>query len=731
MNTRKIFSVTFVEWKGVLNFLNFRIESAKAAEKFLSNRLYGPRYSQFHKEHYGKQETVQSDYIASPDSYLPKDFRFFYRYNYGGYSKQYLNFQSAVSSVSEMSNVLMRQFEEYLDQMEQQKKSALDSMKQWSSEGIVKTLNIKVDEREQVEGNLMFKLGGYDRFFTIDNHTIEALPKMLKEAEEALRDGKPFRLTRFNSRYEIEMSYPTEMALPFTFYYNVPTVLSLDGMVKLIAQPELSNGEKLRMPDTVRAEGDLRMLLSLKIQGRLGFLTPYDRQQYVSGYEKNTQLYLPIKHNINVDLNKKEIQAQLAFKNPEQNTKLVYYKSTPYVTHCDILQLQPAISNADTQVVGPTPKNYYDLVYGQESIGLAFRFKYEGDQKYLDSRWLHDQIRHAKNYASFPALWFSQKVAMGKMSIEYVAEQSQNKEMKAVFLYYNNTYETPQTQNVDIQQVYQPPKEAMERLEDFGRKASAGVINANVMGLHANINFEGGRPIEYDGTVVCSTSKVDVTSRALLYWGKASESGAFKIAASLKNDFPILNELDAEKILQSDISSTIQAKVVFGRDFQSATHIDGQVKMRRSDERTQYLRDSWEYQQCQMEMREGNKQLHECEKVTQNAKHLDSILTQWQYKNLDPRMYNFTAQTYSWFRYFNFYNSHENYVDGGNRQQGRVNVDVEFFPDYSAVNVSLNTEKYEAHYENIKLEMEHLYEEYPLTYWTLSHFPKLKSYRRK
>lgn len=613
--------------------------------------------------------------------------------------------------------------------MEKQKKNAGENP--WSSESVVETLNMNVDEREQAEGNLIFKLGNYKRFFTVDNHTIKALPKMMKEALEALREGKPFRLTRFINRNEIEMSYPTEMAWPLVFSFNVPTVLSVDGMVKLNTQPELSNGDKLRMPETIQAEGDLKFLLSSKVQGRFGFFTPSDLHQYVSGYEKDNQVYLPIKHNVKVDLNNNEIRTQLAFKNPEQSTKLVYYKATPYVAHFDILELKPAMSNSDTQIVGPRPKNYYNMLYGQESAGMAFRLKYEGDDKFLDYRWIHDQIKHAKNYASISALWESQNVGVRRMTLEYAGEQSQNKEVKATFLYYNNTYDTPQTQNVDMQQVYEPPKDASERLEDFGRKASAGVINANVAGLHASINFEGDKPIKYDATAVYSRSKVDDTSRAIFYFGNGDESGRFRFAASLKNHFPSVNEMDPEKVLESDISSTIQANVVFGRDYESGTHLDGQLKMRRSDERTQYLKHSREYKRCEKEMRLGNKQLYDCEQVTRISMYPDSIMTQWQYKNMNDRMYNFTAKAYSWFRYFNFYNSHENYADGGNGKEGEVNADVDFSSDYSAVNVSLKTHKYGAFYENIRLQSASYYEEAPLSYWTLSHFPKVNYYRRK
>lgn len=705
----------------------FRIESAKSARRYLLNRNYGPRYSHFHKELYGKNEAELFQYIASRDGYLPKGFRLYYGYNYAGYHKKYFNLQTSVSSVSEVTKLLMMQFEEYLEEMDKQKKNADSS--QWSSENIVEALKINVNEREQVEANLVFKLGGYKRFFAMDNHTINALPRMMKEVLNVLREGKPFGLVRFINRYKIEMSYPTEMAFPLLFSFNIPTVLGLAGTVKVNTQPELSNGDKLRLPEIIDSEGDLNFLLSLKVQAELGFLTPHDHHNYLSVYEKDTQLHLPFKHKIRFDLNNNEIRTQLAFRNPEKTTKLAYYRSRPYVAHFDILQLKPVLSSSDHQLVGLPPRNYYNMLYGKESVGMAFRFKYEGDDKFLDFRWLYDQIKRAKNYVSLVTLWEKQNVGMRKLCIEYVGEQSRNKEVMTSFMYYNNTYETPQMQNVDIQQVYEAPIEANARLVDFGKKASAGIINANVVGLQANIYFKGEQSINYDATAVYSSSKVDDTSRMLLYWSRNPEVNGYRMAASFKNHFPSLSELDPEKVLESDISSTISADFVFGHEYQSATHLDGQLKLRRSDKRTEYLKYSREYKECQKEMQLGNKQLYNCELITLSAKYPDSISMQWRYKNLDSKMYNSTAKAYSWFRYYNFYNSYENYaVD--QEKQDEVGVNVDFDPDYSAANVSVDTPSYRAFYENIRMEW-NSYEEWPLSYWTLSHLPWVNYFRRK
>lgn len=171
---------SLIEEASLLNSPEYAEKSsdARSAKPFLNGREYGHRYSHGTKKVTGRfeKETFQS--IGSPDSYLPKAFRFAYRSEFAGYSKQYSSIQSAVSSVTGLYNAFVEQILEYVLYKEQQRRNHDESAKyKWSSGNIVRMLNIQVEQLEQPEGNLLIKIGGLKRMYTVDNKTLEALPK--------------------------------------------------------------------------------------------------------------------------------------------------------------------------------------------------------------------------------------------------------------------------------------------------------------------------------------------------------------------------------------------------------------------------------------------------------------------------------------------------------------------------------------------------------------------------
>lgn len=144
----------------------------------LTPKIFSYQYSHGYKKSHPDHSKETFEYIGSEDSYVPKAFRFAYRSQYGGFSTQKINMRAAVSSVDELAKVLMQQMERYNLAMEQQKQTASQAEQAWFSSGnIVKQLNIQTDEREQLEGNMAIKMGGYKRFLTFDNSTLEALPQ--------------------------------------------------------------------------------------------------------------------------------------------------------------------------------------------------------------------------------------------------------------------------------------------------------------------------------------------------------------------------------------------------------------------------------------------------------------------------------------------------------------------------------------------------------------------------
>lgn len=618
----------------------------------------------------------------------------------------------------------MHQFQEHLQNMQQQEQKYDEAQKfKFSAENIVRMLNIEIEEREQAEGNLMFKLGGYKRLLTVDNHTLEALPEMVKEIQEILRQGKDFQFTKFFNRDEIAISFPTEMSLPFLYTFDVPTVLSLRGKAAFSADPDISTGSILRIPNSIHSDGELQLLMSYKVQGQLGFITPCDHHQYVSGYEKTGHYYLPIKHQLNVDMRTREIKAQVGIQNPEKNTRLVYYHSKPYAAHYDILDLKPVDSASNVKPVGPPPKSHYNTEFGGESTGMVFRFNFAGEDKILDYRYIIDQI-YEHNYAGIMDLWEHQNMGNREVSLEYVGDKSPNKYVATEIRCHTKYYYHPSQQDFDEGKLLQLSKEPEKFLIEAADQASAGIENSKIFGLDVNAYFEGAKRVHYRSTLVYGRSKVNPVSRGLLYMHRHSdyvEFGNYYILSAFKNRAPLLSEMDAEKVLKSDVAHNAEGFVVFGEDFDSRIRVDGDLKMFRTERRTSYLRNGDMYRHCQKEMQAGNKQLYACEKIVHEAKYPDKI--SMRVKEEEAKAHGIIGSIYKWLQHHNFV--------GDEDYQGPAafSVDIDFSPDYTELNASVSTRDHggSTHIRLYDLE-EH--EESPVIYWITSLLP-LKHNRRK
>lgn len=700
----------------------------------MSNRHYGPQYSHNSKKSFGGGEKTTFQYVASQDDYVPKAFRLAYRSNFGGFSRQYFNIQSATSSVKDLVEVFKRQFKEYVHDMEeQQRKSSEDVNYKFSAENIVRMLNLQVEEREQAEGNLVFKLGGYKRFYTIDNHTLESLPYVIKEIEAMLRDdgSSAFKLTKYFNRDEIAISFPTEMALPFLYTFDVPTVLRFTGKASIRVHPEMSTGTQLVLPETVDSEGELQFLFSYKIQGQFGFIMPCDHQHYVAGYEKNGQLHLPIRHKFNVDIKKRLIQLQIGVQDPSIDRRLIYYYSKPYVANYDILELKPPISKQ----VGALPQINFKTEFGHKSTGMIFRFDYAGEDKFLDHHYLYEQIeRH--NYAGIIALWEDQNMANREVSFYYAGNASPNNQFKLSVMCYTNYYhvkDNPNKQEMKDEALYDAPDLHEERVKVYSEQASIGVANAKVFVLDIDANFEGSKPVQYRSTAFYCRSKVDYISRAVLYMHKRSKNSKvenYRIFVHFENQIPFISGMDPEKALDSDSSYKSQIRFMFGEDYDSSVKINGELKLTKTDRRIKYLKESELHRQCQIEMQAGNKQLYACAKITKEAKYPDSISLQLVQEKQEHEAHNLMEAIYDWLHRHHFVGLEDDDNSSYNRKPGELIVQVDFSPDYNELNATIKTQEHGSRKHISFYDLKEP-EENPLNYWMTSLLPHLKYYSRK
>lgn len=568
---------------------------------------------------------------------------------------------------------------------------------------------------------------------------------VLREIEDLLRSGKEFEYTKFHNHKELAISFPSEMGLPFVFTFDVPTVIKISGHVQASAEPRLSNGDKLSKPNKVKVNTKLHAVASSRVQAQLGFFTPYDHQHYSSGYDKNIQFNIPIKATLEVDIENKQAHAEIEPMEPEKNARVFQYSSWPYTARSDILSLQPLASRPTTQIISTKPKINIEKVLGKEA-GIAFRLKYSAQQKFMDTEWVAQQIRRHDIISIFMAPKFDESMQQCKITLEYLPEESHSRKVNVRLGYSKQYQQSPECNERSVEinklaELPQQPQDSKARQEQLAKLASCGIKNSLAYAADIAVEFEGQQKVHYIATAAIAKSNVDEKSRVLAYCRKHSanpqESRPFELAFSAKSHIPNTNGLDFNYALKFDTTTTTHAELAFGENLNSASKIKLQAKLRKSDDRKMYLQKLPLLNRCRKEMEEGNYQLPACANMTASANLMDRISVQLQYDHLSPRARNLTHQAYNALRYFGYFHLDENRVNAtGNGKPNQLDLEARFYPDFSAVNVTLKTEKMEATLRHIRMNdcakrLFAVHPVFPVTARVQANIHGWESYKRK
>lgn len=126
------------------------------------------------------------------------------------------------------------------------------------------------------------------------------------------------------------------MGLPYAFVYNQPSVLRAQGNIKASAHPQISEDNKLNMPETLRVKADTSVTFVSTSQGVLSFITPFDHQKYACGFDRAFRANIPIRVDVDLDLKKMQMKMQLQLKNLDDETQMLHYSTWPYTTRIDL-----------------------------------------------------------------------------------------------------------------------------------------------------------------------------------------------------------------------------------------------------------------------------------------------------------------------------------------------------------------------------------------------------------
>ncbi|KAJ8936451.1 hypothetical protein NQ314_012313 [Rhamnusium bicolor] len=654
--------------------------SAKAAQPLLTKKNYGVQHGSNLLRSYFTEELkiwskVATQSIGSDDEFYPKGFKYSIRVNINGLRHRFGYVQAMVSSIDELIHLGKLQTASYQQQKQKQEREGGEQKnQQFSSQKIAQILNIKADEREQLEGYFWMEgLSGYfQKFISFDNHSVERWPEEIRKFEDELKKGKNYHFTKLMNTKEIALSFPTEMGFPFLFTYDIPVLWKINGEVSGTASPQISMGNKLYKPDTVTFKTKNEFTLNSKIQSRLSFSTPFDHHQYSSGFDKNFQVHIPLNGKFQIDFKNGQVEAEIEPKESHEGARLFHYSTWPYTSMGDIKDFQPVSSQQNTHYIKQKNLHSFDKTLGKKETGMALRVQFKHERKSVNLSWLSHLLQKRDIISGLLSLWDDASIQRSEINVQYVPEQSSVRKY-IVRIGYQQKYksEFKGTSGANPESISDP----LARRENLIDKIGEGYGKSNV----------------------------DPKSRVMIFYkgGSTGQDGTpYEISLKAKSFIPNTNGLDLTYSMKNEPTADTQVELTFGKSRESSSKIKAELTFRRSDDRKKFLQEQPMYRECQREMREGNFQLPACANMTMNSNLLDRINVKVQHENIKPEVVDTIKSIYQAWR-FNYFPSLHIEKGKGTGKENEIHLQARFDPDLRSANVSVKGKEQESTIDNI------------------------------
>lgn len=636
----------------------------------------------------------QFETLGSDDSYFPQGLQYAVSTSLNGGDADLLAAQAFVSSIDELTNVLSQQLKSTEEDEQQKAQATAKEQKQFSSEKIIKKLKMQFEEREQLEGVIRLSLGEAERFFTFDNQTLDRIPKVVEKLENQLRSGKKYSYTKFLNKREAVISFPTCMGLPLAFEYESPSLIKIEAELKMHNEPKISNGENLRAPKSIKAEAELSAIISSKVQGSLSFITPFNHQQHYVGHDRNTHFYLPVKAEVEINVEEQELKVEIEAMESKDDTDVVHYSSWPYIAQQDILQLEPVSESDNHKIVRDDDVNRFEATVGKQSTGMAFQIEYESEDDLPNRRWVLEQIHSADSISTLMSPLYDDNLEYSSLNITYKGRKSSCQKVQIRLKYHSEEYSEEERPEKPVNWAQIPKQQQKERLQHLIDASASKINSASVDAVFAEVEFSGDQKHYYTASGVYARSPVDKNSRVLAQLNRKSSNSQvppFEVTLDSRGNTPNTNGLDYQFAKDFDPTTTNDIHLTFGETFQNSAKFNLKVKLSQSKERKQFLHETAEAQQCLKDAQEGNTQLPTCANVTAEANLLDDIQVEIDYRQVGPESRRYIKQTYQFASHMFYEYLEENDVDmSALGEQGHLNAAIEFEPDFSSVNVSFD-----------------------------------------
>ncbi|XP_076655137.1 vitellogenin [Halictus rubicundus] len=577
---------------------------ARNAANLLSTEDYSYQYSHgILSESIKESQNVVNDliinYISSDDN-IPSTL-------YIGSFNRYGDFRTPPTELA----VMLSNVERIIDILFEKDKSPSGKM---PTEKLADELKITPEDPIDIEGNIMWDNKYVSKFLPFDARTLRNIPNLISIHGMDLKNGVNVNLNKL-SAYEVTLSFPTETGLPFLYTLKVPVLQKLSGKGKVQFESDKSMNIKV----------DARPAYSMKIQGRIGFLVPFERQHFIAGVDMNFQAYLPSRINLDISPAKGNMKLKMLPLKGEEKAKMIHYSVVPYTSKHDILHLQPVLTDKNTRVIrGDEIIKKQDLLPMSEGLDF-FALEREGDK---DTREFWDTKTDVSDYFKFP---WTQMTNEFRKSDLYLNAGPGNKEPFVISAAWNSLDILPGEETeqwTKLAKSFAPSNPGSEetRKNELLKEVGKGIKAARSVVLDMEVQFPGEFRTHSSLTVAYSESNAENKRKALLFWKMNMPENTdvkYQVCIAANQDVPSNTMPSYEMAQRTTQKEDVDVDIRFGPTCQQGEQLNLKGEGSQSKKLKELLQTSYVTESCKKQMEQGNKILRDCQNVAALSKIMD------------------------------------------------------------------------------------------------------------
>lgn len=466
--------------------------------------------------------------------------------------------------------------------------------------------------------------------------------------QEDLKDGEAYQYRSMRIIKEVAMAVPTVLGLPFMYTFDVPLFVKAQADIQATANPEIIQGDTMQKPDSLNVKFDINALVSARIQTQITLFTPFDSQRYTAGFNKNLQFEIPLKGDIELNLQNKQFKTSIENPAQKQKTQLVHYSNVPYTAKNPIFATKP-----ERKIIKSDEINRLFYNFGRESTGITVDVEVNSEQ-IINLPYIWDKLSRYDLVTDMLGAWISSNMQYTSIDISISSSKSSTEKV-VLEMGYETEYRTEKQGSVATSvkdlpnEIPQFETNSQKRQLQFISKVSEGIANVRSVAADASVQFLGQSKLRYQITMALGRSNVDPMGRFIALAQRTNQDKQIVQAyATSVARFPNTNGLDLNFAMKMNPESYIDMLALIERN-QQMSRIEAKLQLSKTAQRVQYLENRPEYKKYQ---KHPEMPLPIVARMIAQANFLNKLDLSVKYDNLDPLISKNLYKFYSMIRHY-------------------------------------------------------------------------------